>query len=166
VLKGESVEDNAERLQVAHRAYAKKSYATSARLFEEAIRADRKLADDRSTQHRDNAACAAALAAAGQGEGEPAPNDESKAKLRERARVWLSAELETWTRVLESIKGQERNAAKQALAHWQRDPDLTGVRDAEALARLPEAERKAWQALWADVDDGLRSVKTGRSSPR
>jgi hypothetical protein len=45
-------------------------------------------------------------------------------------------------------------------------PDLAGVRDADAHAKLPEAERKAWQALWADVDDKLGSMKTGRSSLR
>jgi hypothetical protein len=26
-----------------------------------------------------------------------------------------------------------------------------GIRDLEALAMLPEAERKEWQALWAEV---------------
>jgi hypothetical protein len=30
-------------------------------------------------------------------------------------------------------------------------PDFAGVRDREALARLPERERQAWQQLWADV---------------
>jgi hypothetical protein len=37
------------------------------------------------------------------------------------------------------------------LRHWQSDPDLAGVRDAPALASLPEAERGEWQRLWADV---------------
>jgi hypothetical protein len=37
------------------------------------------------------------------------------------------------------------------LRHCERDPDLAGVRDEAALAKLPEEERKAWQALWADV---------------
>jgi hypothetical protein len=29
------------------------------------------------------------------------------------------------------------------------------VRGSEALARLPEPERQAWQKLWADVADAL-----------
>ena len=39
----------------------------------------------------------------------------------------------------------------QTLQHWQKDTDLAGVRDAQALAQLPEAERQEWQALWSDV---------------
>jgi formylglycine-generating enzyme required for sulfatase activity/WD40 repeat protein/tetratricopeptide (TPR) repeat protein/tRNA A-37 threonylcarbamoyl transferase component Bud32 len=40
-----------------------------------------------------------------------------------------------------------------ALSAWQRDPDLAGVRDAAALAKLPADERNEWQALWARVPD-------------
>ena len=36
--------------------------------------------------------------------------------------------------------------------HWKQDPDLAGVREAEALAKLPPGEHKAWQTLWSDVD--------------
>ena len=31
------------------------------------------------------------------------------------------------------------------------DPDLKSVRDPDALAKIPTAERAAWQALWSDV---------------
>jgi hypothetical protein len=31
------------------------------------------------------------------------------------------------------------------------DPDFAGVRGDKALAKLPEAERQAWQKAWADV---------------
>jgi hypothetical protein len=55
---------------------------------------------------------------------------------------------------------------RRIFGYWRADPDLAGVRDAEALAKLTESERKAWQAIWADVDDRLGSIKTGRSSPR
>jgi hypothetical protein len=53
-----------------------------------------------------------------------------------------------------------------ALGQLKREADLLCVRDAHALAKLPEAERKAWRALWADVDDPFRGIETGRSSPR
>jgi hypothetical protein len=46
----------------------------------------------------------------------------------------------------------------KAMAHRKTDPDLTGVRDIPVLAKLPEGERKAWQALWADVDALLNKV--------
>ena len=37
----------------------------------------------------------------------------------------------------------------QTLQHWKDDTDLAGIRDNVAVAKLPEAERTAWQALWA-----------------
>jgi hypothetical protein len=37
------------------------------------------------------------------------------------------------------------------MQHWLKDPDFTGVRGSQALANLPEAERKQWLKLWADV---------------
>jgi hypothetical protein len=41
------------------------------------------------------------------------------------------------------------------LRRWLEAPDFAGVRGPEALAWLPEAERQAWQKLWADVADTL-----------
>jgi hypothetical protein len=38
------------------------------------------------------------------------------------------------------------------MQHWLQDSDLAGVRNAEALAKLPEAERKEWQKLWQEVE--------------
>ena len=40
---------------------------------------------------------------------------------------------------------------RQRLGHWLEDTDLVSVRGPDALAKLPEAERKDWQKLWADV---------------
>jgi len=42
------------------------------------------------------------------------------------------------------------------MRHWQTDADLAGVRDKEALAKLPAEERQRWQQLWADVAALLR----------
>jgi hypothetical protein len=38
---------------------------------------------------------------------------------------------------------------QQTLQHWQKDPDLDSVGGAKALVQLPEAERAAWQQLFA-----------------
>jgi hypothetical protein len=38
------------------------------------------------------------------------------------------------------------------LRFWQGHHAFAPVREPEALDRLPEAERKGWQAFWADVD--------------
>ena len=35
---------------------------------------------------------------------------------------------------------------------------MVSVRDAQALKRLPDNERAAWQALWRDVDELLSRV--------
>ena len=47
------------------------------------------------------------------------------------------------------------------LEHWQKDHDLSGVREADALAGLPEAERAEWQALWEQVARRLAAAGDG-----
>jgi hypothetical protein len=41
------------------------------------------------------------------------------------------------------------------LQRWLGDPNFAGVREPEALARLPDPERQAWHKLWAEVADTL-----------
>lgn len=41
---------------------------------------------------------------------------------------------------------------RQSLQHWKADPDLASLRDAAAVAKLPQDEQKACRALWADVE--------------
>jgi tetratricopeptide (TPR) repeat protein len=150
--------DVAERLGFARMAYDTRRYAGAARLWGDALDADPKLAADRRAQRPYNAACAAALAAAGQGEDDPRPDDAARAKLRAQALAWLKAELAIWSRVIDAGPPQARPLVRQTLQHWKADRDLAGVRDPEALAELPAAERAAWAALWADVDGLLRDV--------
>jgi hypothetical protein len=38
------------------------------------------------------------------------------------------------------------------MQRWLKDDDFAGVRGAESLARLPEAEGKDWQKLWDEVE--------------
>ena len=90
---------------------------------------------------------------------EPQPDEAARAKLAAQALGWLRTEIDAWTKVLESGQPQDRASAVRALKHWQTDTDLTIVRDIEALAKLPEAERKGWQALWADVDALLKKAE-------
>ena len=153
LLKGEDrPNDVSERLTLAQMCYDTKRHAAAARFWAEALEADPKLGDDRRAQHRYNAACAASLAAAGQGKDDPSPDDAARAKLRGQAIGWLKAELAAWTKLLESGPPQARPFIAQTLDHWKVDTDLAGIRDADALAKLPEAERKDWQSLWAEVD--------------
>jgi hypothetical protein len=170
VLSGEAPRNGPERLQLAYRAYEKKLYAASTRLFGESLDADPKLADDRQTRHRYNAACAAALAAAS-GSAPPDRQETSKraekpltdadpAKFRNQARAWLEAERKAWSGLLESAAGhKQRQATAGTLEHWQQDTDLASVRDEAALAKLPDEERKQWKSLWANVEQLLAKAR-------
>lgn len=153
---GDRPKDVAERQTLARMARAAKRFAGAARLFAEALEADPKLADDLEAAHRYNATCAAALAAAGRGEDDPKPDDAARAKLRAQALGWLQADLALRRKQLDAAPA----AALRALTYWTHDPDLAGVRDAQALEALPEAERADWRALWAEVDGLLERAGT------
>jgi len=86
ILQGEDKpSDNAECLQFAQIAYDQKHFAAATRLWAEALGKEPKVAENRGTPHRYNAACAAALTAAGQGKDDPPADDTAKAKLRQQA---------------------------------------------------------------------------------
>ncbi len=103
-----------------------------------------------------DAACAASLGAAGKGV-DSGLDDKERARLRSQALDWLRIDLNAWDK-------RRRDGPKagpeiqKTLQDWQKDSDLAGVRDADALAKLPEAEREAWRKLWADVDALLAKV--------
>ncbi len=163
ILKGETTpRDSAERLALADVCYKTGRYATSARFWGEAFAETPALADDLAKGNRYNAACSASLAASGRGKDEPMPDDPAKVKLREQALGWLRLDLAAWGKVLD---GGNEPARKQAvagtLAHWKEDADLAGIRDAEALAKLPEGEREGFRTLWAEVDRLLAKARAG-----
>jgi hypothetical protein len=151
VLDGEAAKDAAELLALGQRAYDTRRYALAARFFDEAMQRDATIAENRETQPAYNAACGAALAGSGQGLDNPPPNDMDKATLRGQALTWLHAELDRWTRFLESATPEQRQLIATILAHWQNDGDLSGVRG-DAIETLPESEREAWRALWTSVE--------------
>jgi hypothetical protein len=122
--------------------------ATAVRLYAEAFASEPRLADP-THWYRFNAACAAALAAAGKGKDVPVEAGE-RSRLRKQALDWLRVELSA------RKKQAKPGSMFQMLHHWQRDPDLIGVRDEAALANLPEPERAAWRQLWADVAEDLK----------
>jgi len=144
--------DALETLGFARLCHDKKLHGASARFWAEAFQAQAKLADDMKVQNRYNAACDAALAGSGQGKDEPPLDKETMVRWRKQAIVWLKADLTAWSKVLENGSFQVRQAISQTLQHWKADPDLAGLRDATALAKLSEQEQKACRALWAEVD--------------
>ncbi len=160
VLKGDDrPRDTAEGLAFAYLCNSLGRHATAARFWAEALAAEPKLGDDREAGHRYNAACDAALAGCGAGKDEPSPDEPARAKLRRQALEWLRAEKAVWAALLDGRDPKARAQVARTLRHWQVDTDLAGVRDAAALAKLPEAERKDWQALWADVDALLKKAQ-------
>jgi tetratricopeptide (TPR) repeat protein len=152
VLRGDQPSDQTERIKLAYLAYERKLYGASASLFAKALETEATLIDDRRAQHCYNAACAAALAGCGHGEDNSPPDETTRDKLRGQALAWLEAELTIWSKQLESASDNQRAAIVKTLQWWKQDPDLAGVRDAEALAKLPESERIGWETLWANLD--------------
>jgi tetratricopeptide (TPR) repeat protein/tRNA A-37 threonylcarbamoyl transferase component Bud32 len=135
----------AEGLEFGDLCRVTKQYAAAARFYADALAADPKLAGDLPAGHRYNAACAAARAGAGQATDAAMLDAKARARWRKQALDWLRADLAAWA------KAKDRALRQQRLMHWQQDGDLAAVRDAGALGRLPPAERRAWQCLWADV---------------
>jgi tetratricopeptide (TPR) repeat protein len=141
----------AERLEYAQLCWYKQRYAAAVRFYADAFTADPKLAGDLKTGHRYNAAWAAALAGIGQGQDAGQLAAPERACLRQQARTWLHADLHLWRNLLATGQAAERAAVQRTLRHWQRDPDLAGIRDAAWIANLPTEELRACRQLWADV---------------
>jgi len=164
VLQGEDMpKDAAGGLALALMAYDRKHFAVAARLWAGALDGDPKLGDDRKAQHRYSAACAAALAAASQGKDDPPPDAPTRAKLRSQSLGSLKAELAAWAKFADSGQPQANAMAVQALERWKKDPDLASIRDADTLAKLPDQERQAWRAVWAEVDALVRKAHVSNS---
>ena len=137
------------------------------RLFAVAFRLEPRLADDLNQGHRYNAACCAVLAAAGRSRGEPHPAPADATRSRRLALGWLRDDLAARSRMLRDGQASDKAQLLQALGHWKVDTELIDVRSAGALDRFPEPERREWQALWAEVDSLIASMKDAPAgSPR
>jgi tetratricopeptide (TPR) repeat protein len=126
----------------------RKRFAAAARLSEAAFAAGPAW-DDPRTRIRCTAACSAALAGCGRGDDAP-PDEAGRAALRARALAWLRADLARWGEIAGDPTAGP--AVRAALRGWRDNPQLSGVREAGALEKLPEAERVAWLSFWFDVD--------------
>jgi tetratricopeptide (TPR) repeat protein/tRNA A-37 threonylcarbamoyl transferase component Bud32 len=145
-----------------------KRYADAVRLFEDAFAADPKLTEDLKAGHRYNAACSAALAGCGKGRDADKLKDKDRAKLREKALAWLRADLALRRRQASSKEAAQSQDAVASLSHWQKDPDLAGVRPGPDRVAMPDEERAAWDKLWDDVKTTLalaQKAPTATTSP-
>jgi eukaryotic-like serine/threonine-protein kinase len=154
--------DNGERLALAGACRYRGRRAAEAGLLEAAFAADPKLADDPKAGLRYRAAGAAAVAGCGGGADGAALGEPERARWRRQAVAWLRLDLAAWTKRLEAAQPADRAEVQKVLARWRDDPDLAGLRNADALERLPPAERKECQALWQEVAALLRRAETTR----
>jgi tetratricopeptide (TPR) repeat protein len=160
VLSGEvQPSDSGERIILADMCQRHRQlYVAAARLFASAFASQPGLASAQGGVNRYNAACAAALAGTGQGKDAADLDVKERQRWRKQALAWLRDDLALWTKQVESGSAQQRAEAERQLRHRQTDPDLAGLRDAAALAKLPEDERAAWQQFWADVAAVLKKA--------
>jgi tetratricopeptide (TPR) repeat protein len=131
----------------------RRRYVLAVRCYSWLFRTDPARADDLGKGHRYNAACCAAMAAAGKDEEMTTIGVEEWGDLTGLALKWLRADLALRA---SQAKGPKRSQEiRERLAHWKKDPNLASVRDPACLAAMSPSDRKAWEALWADVDTVL-----------
>jgi serine/threonine-protein kinase len=157
ILQGKEAANPTDLLQMGFLCQQyKQRYAAAVRLYQQAFRAQPALAEDPAGQFRYNAACAAALAGTGQGPDARRLSPDEKHQLRQQALRWLQDDLARFARLLKDGKSETGKLVATQLTHWKIDTDLSGVREPRELARLPAAEKPAWQKLWAEVDSLIR----------
>jgi hypothetical protein len=162
ILRGQAEPaDVAEAISLADVCTGRHRYGDSARLWEWAFAAAPRLAEDPLRWNRFDAALVLGLASLHGNDGEPPPDEATRAHWRSRALGWLRAELAAWSQALESGNPEARAVVDASLRHCQAHPALAGVRDADSLAALPERERAAWRAFWAEAQALLR--RAGRA---
>jgi serine/threonine-protein kinase len=162
VLKGEAPpKDNNERLSLARMCDERRWPAAAARLYADAFVADPKLGDNPQSRTRHQATGVAIKAGVGLGEDGPLPDEAARKRWRTQARDWFRADLRLYANKLEAGKPNDRSAIVKNLEHWKVCPDLGPVHDPTARSKIPEAERKEWQALWEEVEALLKRAREG-----
>ena len=162
IVQGKDKPAPADCLDLAELCFVKKHYATAARLYAEALAATPGLTEGLRAGHRFNAARAAALAGCRRGDDVAGLGESEQKDLRNQARDWLRLDLAAWARKVDTGTEADRIQAQKTLAPWRDDPALAGLRDADALERLPPAERQECQALWQEVAALLRLAQAIR----
>ena len=130
----------------------------------EALAAARKAVDLNPLKSHYDAACIAALAGCASGKDAATEDTMERARYRGQALKWLRAALAVERAGLIKVPDQARSIQERRIRHWQEDTDFNGVRGDEALAKLPEAERREWRKLWEEVEE-LRK-RAGEGKPR
>jgi serine/threonine-protein kinase len=133
-------------------------HAAAARLWADAFAEEPELKGESSVAARFHAARSAAAAGSGKGEGAAALSDADRAGWRRKALEWLREDVAARRARMAGAGADRRAAVRQALRALQTDPVLACVRDADALAGLPEKEKAEWKQLWTDVDAAVKEA--------
>jgi tetratricopeptide (TPR) repeat protein len=169
VLHGRDAPSDAEAsLDVAELCRVTRRFAASARFYREAFQAKPALIDDLVSQHRLHAAIAAARAGTtlNRASDDLPLGDRLRGQWRAQAQEWLSADMGACAKIINGSTdlaawrlagaGRPPHISRLALARKTLDiiahhRDLACVRDEDELKKLPEDERRSWQAFWAEV---------------
>jgi eukaryotic-like serine/threonine-protein kinase len=144
-------QENFERLALVGECRFRNLNCAAAKLYADAFAADPTLTEDARCCHRYNAACAAALAGAGIGNDADKLGENEKAAWRKQSCKWLTSELESMARRMQSVPTENYAPSIWLLKQWQINSDLAGLRDHNSLEKLPADERQEWIKLWSDI---------------
>ena len=149
-----------ELLTVARLAtHGHREFAATARLFERSLMANPDWAHFPADSPCYFGVCCAVVAASGEGAGAVTLDEAGRRHLRHQGLAWLRDELGRKNKRLADGTPTDRTEVATSLAYWQGDGWLAGVRDKEALDKLPDDERKEWRQLWDDVAALLKTVE-------
>ncbi len=149
VLEGGPLPEGSVALDFAEICYVKGRWTDAATLYARGFAETPRPFDDLTSAVRLEAAVCAAQA--GLATEPDAPDALERAAWREQARAWLCEELLAWSEPVDGGRVVDATRLRERWWRAQRDPRLAGVRDAEALERLPPEEAEQCRALWGEV---------------
>ncbi len=95
----------------------------------------------------------------GRGPDAVALDETARSKYREQARADLIYLRTETVRRFEGATRTDKWASVQKLIAWTNIPHLTPIREAKELAKLPAAERAAWQTFWAETSEQIKAFE-------
>jgi serine/threonine-protein kinase len=152
-----------ERVEYARLCSYKRLHAACARLYQQAFTAQPRFAANPRTFHRFEAACAAALTGAGLASDGGELDEAERGRWWQQALDWLQADIDLLRQRLENGKGQE---CLMVLRGWFPLATQHRFRDPKWAAKLPYVKRRAWDHLWADIDDLWKQANAGGGQAR
>lgn len=145
-----SPRENDERFAFVGVCQFQERTVTLSHLYEEAFAADPGTRDS-AIGHRYAAARAASRAGCRQGSDAADVDEAERQRWLGQAIDWLRQDLAAMAGTLSHGTEQARSRTTQQLRKWQTEEHLAGLRDTNALEKLPPAEQKLCKTLWEDV---------------